>query len=178
MLLGLESLKPSLTPVGPPLRVMRGLLRAVGTAGAVRSARAWRAGAVRVVTADGLDGLIAIHACDVTPELITLSSKLGTVTCEHLRSEGNLAAYRATEAQGRGAVGVDSVLVDAAGAEAAVDTLAETGVVRGLPIVEITLLRLRALLARRGPHRSSTCAPHASGIGRATLAQATCRTST
>lgn len=47
------------------------------------------------------------------------------------RAERNVAAYREAEAKGRGAVGVEGVLVDAAHVKMAEETLARAALISG-----------------------------------------------
>jgi hypothetical protein len=50
---------------------------------------------------------------------------------EIARAEANVAAYREAEAKGRGAVGVNGVLVDAAHVKMAEETLARAALING-----------------------------------------------
>jgi citrate lyase subunit beta/citryl-CoA lyase len=55
---------------------------------------------------------------------------LGT-SHEIARADANVAAYRESEAKGRGAVGVNGVLVDAAHVKMAEETLARAALING-----------------------------------------------
>jgi citrate lyase subunit beta/citryl-CoA lyase len=73
----------------------------------------------------GYSGKWAIH-----PHQIPVANNVYAPTPDEIASaEGNLAAYRDAEAQGRGAVGVNGVLVDAAHVKLAEETLARAALV-------------------------------------------------
>ncbi|UXA06993.1 CoA ester lyase [Mycobacterium sp. SMC-2] len=75
----------------------------------------------------GYTGKWAIH-----PDQVPVANRVYAPTADEIaRAETNLAAYRAAEAQGRGAVGVNGVLVDAAHVKMAEETLARAALIDG-----------------------------------------------
>ncbi len=73
----------------------------------------------------GYTGKWAIH-----PDQVPVANAVYSPTPEEIAlAERNLAAYREAEAQGRGAVGVDGVLVDAAHVKMAQETLARAALI-------------------------------------------------
>jgi len=77
----------------------------------------------------GYTGKWAIH-----PDQVPIANEVYAPTADEIaRAEANVAAYRAAEAKGRGAVGVDGVLVDAAHVKQAEQTLARAALINGSP---------------------------------------------
>lgn len=77
----------------------------------------------------GYTGKWAIH-----PVQVPIANTVYSPTAEEIAlAERNIAAYRAAEAKGRGAVGVDGVLVDAAHVKMAQATLARAALIDGSP---------------------------------------------
>lgn len=75
----------------------------------------------------GYTGKWAIH-----PVQVPIANTVYSPTAEEIAlAERNIAAYRAAEAKGRGAVGVDGVLVDAAHVKMAQATLARAALIDG-----------------------------------------------
>lgn len=75
----------------------------------------------------GYTGKWAIH-----PDQVPVANRVYAPTADEIaRAEANVAAYRAAEAQGRGAVGVNGVLVDAAHVKQAQQTLARAALING-----------------------------------------------
>jgi citrate lyase subunit beta / citryl-CoA lyase len=75
----------------------------------------------------GYTGKWAIH-----PEQVPIANQVYAPTADEIaRAERNVAAYRAAEAKGRGAVGVNGVLVDAAHVKMAEQTLARAALING-----------------------------------------------
>ena len=73
----------------------------------------------------GYTGKWAIH-----PDQVPVANAVYSPTPEEIAlAERNMAAYREAEAQGRGAVGVDGVLVDAAHVKMAQETLARAALI-------------------------------------------------
>ncbi|WP_374023966.1 CoA ester lyase [Mycobacterium sp. HNNTM2301] len=73
----------------------------------------------------GYTGKWAIH-----PDQVPIANRVYAPTADEItRAEANLAAYRAAAAQGRGAVGVNGVLVDAAHVKMAEETLARAALI-------------------------------------------------
>lgn len=74
----------------------------------------------------GYTGKWAIH-----PDQVPVANRVYAPTADEIaRAEANVAAYRAAEEQGRGAVGVNGVLVDAAHVKQAEQTLARAALIR------------------------------------------------
>ncbi|OJZ73678.1 CoA ester lyase [Mycobacterium paraffinicum] len=74
----------------------------------------------------GYTGKWAIH-----PDQVPVANRIYAPTADEIaRAETNLAAYREAEARGRGAVGVNGVLVDAAHVKMAQATLARAALIR------------------------------------------------
>jgi citrate lyase subunit beta / citryl-CoA lyase len=75
----------------------------------------------------GYTGKWAIH-----PDQVPVANRVYAPTADEItRAEANIAAYREAEAKGRGAVGVNGVLVDAAHVKQAQQTLARAALVKG-----------------------------------------------
>lgn len=75
----------------------------------------------------GYTGKWAIH-----PGQVPVANRVYAPTADEIaRAEANVAAYRAAEARGRGAVGVNGVLVDAAHVKQAQQTLARAALING-----------------------------------------------
>jgi citrate lyase subunit beta / citryl-CoA lyase len=75
----------------------------------------------------GYTGKWAIH-----PDQVPVANEVYAPTADEIaRAERNVAAYREAEAKGRGAVGVNGVLVDAAHVKMAEQTLARAALVNG-----------------------------------------------
>lgn len=75
----------------------------------------------------GYTGKWAIH-----PDQVPVANRVYAPTADEIaRAEANVAAYRAAEAQGRGAVGVNGVLVDAAHVKQAQQTLVRAALING-----------------------------------------------
>jgi citrate lyase subunit beta/citryl-CoA lyase len=75
----------------------------------------------------GYTGKWAIH-----PDQVPIANKIYAPTADEIaRAEANVAAYREAEAKGRGAVGVNGVLVDAAHVKMAEETLARAALING-----------------------------------------------
>jgi len=75
----------------------------------------------------GYTGKWAIH-----PDQVPIANEVYAPTADEIaRAEANVAAYREAEAKGRGAVGVNGVLVDAAHVRQAEQTLARAALVNG-----------------------------------------------
>lgn len=75
----------------------------------------------------GYTGKWAIH-----PDQVPVANRVYAPTADEIaRAEANVAAYRAAESQGRGAVGVNGVLVDAAHVKQAQQTLARAALING-----------------------------------------------
>lgn len=75
----------------------------------------------------GYTGKWAIH-----PDQVPVANRVYSPTAEEIaRAEGNIAAYREAESKGRGAVGVNGVLVDAAHVKMALETLARVDLING-----------------------------------------------
>lgn len=75
----------------------------------------------------GYTGKWAIH-----PDQVPVANRVYAPTADEIaRAEANVAAYRAAEARGRGAVGVNGVLVDAAHVKQAQQTLARAALING-----------------------------------------------
>jgi citrate lyase subunit beta / citryl-CoA lyase len=75
----------------------------------------------------GYTGKWAIH-----PDQVSVANKVYAPTDDEIaRAERNVAAYRDAEANGRGAVGVNGVLVDAAHVKMAQQTLARAALIDG-----------------------------------------------
>ena len=75
----------------------------------------------------GYTGKWAIH-----PDQVLIANEVYSPTADEIaRAEGNLAAYQEAEAKGRGAVGVNGVLVDAAHVKMAQETLARAALING-----------------------------------------------
>ncbi|MDG4664368.1 CoA ester lyase [Mycobacterium sp. 236(2023)] len=75
----------------------------------------------------GYTGKWAIH-----PDQVPIANQVYAPTDDEIaRAERNVAAYREAEAQGRGAVGVEGVLVDAAHVKMAEETLARVALING-----------------------------------------------
>jgi citrate lyase subunit beta / citryl-CoA lyase len=75
----------------------------------------------------GYTGKWAIH-----PAQVPVANEVYAPTADEIaRAEANVAAYREAEAKGRGAVGVNGVLVDAAHVKQAQQTLARAALVEG-----------------------------------------------
>jgi citrate lyase subunit beta/citryl-CoA lyase len=75
----------------------------------------------------GYTGKWAIH-----PDQVPVANRVYAPTADEItRAEANIAAYREAEAKGRGAVGVNGVLVDAAHVKQAQQTLARAALVNG-----------------------------------------------
>jgi citrate lyase subunit beta/citryl-CoA lyase len=75
----------------------------------------------------GYTGKWAIH-----PDQVPIANGVYAPTADEIaRAEANIAAYREAEAKGRGAVGVNGVLVDAAHVKQAEQTLARAALVNG-----------------------------------------------
>lgn len=73
----------------------------------------------------GYTGKWAIH-----PDQVPIANRVYAPTADEItRAEANLAAYRAAAVQGRGAVGVNGVLVDAAHVKMAEETLARAALI-------------------------------------------------
>ncbi|MEE2853479.1 MAG: CoA ester lyase [Actinomycetota bacterium] len=76
----------------------------------------------------GYTGKWAIH-----PDQVPVANEVYAPTADEIaRAQGNVAAYREAEAKGRGAVGVNGVLVDAAHVKQAEQTLARSALINGL----------------------------------------------
>jgi citrate lyase subunit beta/citryl-CoA lyase len=74
----------------------------------------------------GYTGKWAIH-----PDQVPIANEVYTPTADEIaRAEANVAAYREAEAKGRGAIGVNGVLVDAAHAKMAEETLARAALIK------------------------------------------------
>lgn len=74
----------------------------------------------------GYTGKWAIH-----PDQVPVANSVYAPTADEIaRAEANVAAYREAEANGRGAVGVNGVLVDAAHVKQAEQTLARAALIR------------------------------------------------
>lgn len=74
----------------------------------------------------GYTGKWAIH-----PDQVPIANEVYTPTADEIaRAEANVAAYREAEAKGRGAVGVNGVLVDAAHVKMAEETLARAALIK------------------------------------------------
>jgi len=75
----------------------------------------------------GYTGKWAIH-----PDQVSIANEVYAPTADEIaRAEANVAAYREAEAKGRGAVGVNGVLVDAAHVKMAQQTLARAALING-----------------------------------------------
>jgi citrate lyase subunit beta / citryl-CoA lyase len=75
----------------------------------------------------GYTGKWAIH-----PDQVPIANQVYAPTADEIaRAERNVAAYREAEAKGRGAVGVNGVLVDAAHVKMAEQTLARAALING-----------------------------------------------
>ena len=75
----------------------------------------------------GYTGKWAIH-----PDQVPIANEVYAPTADEIaRAERNVAAYREAEAKGRGAVGVNGVLVDAAHVKMAEQTLARAALING-----------------------------------------------
>ncbi|MCP2625412.1 CoA ester lyase [Mycolicibacterium smegmatis] len=75
----------------------------------------------------GYTGKWAIH-----PDQVPIANEVYAPTADEIaRAERNVAAYREAEAKGRGAVGVEGVLVDAAHVKMAEETLARAALISG-----------------------------------------------
>ncbi|AKS32021.1 HpcH/HpaI aldolase/citrate lyase family protein [Mycolicibacterium goodii] len=75
----------------------------------------------------GYTGKWAIH-----PDQVPIANEVYAPTADEIaRAERNVAAYREAEAKGRGAVGVEGVLVDAAHVKMAEKTLARAALISG-----------------------------------------------
>ncbi|MEB4209795.1 CoA ester lyase [Mycobacterium sp. 94-17] len=75
----------------------------------------------------GYTGKWAIH-----PDQVPVANQVYAPTADEIaRAEANVAAYRDAEAKGRGAVGVNGVLVDAAHVKQAQQTLARAALING-----------------------------------------------
>ncbi|ORA20064.1 HpcH/HpaI aldolase/citrate lyase family protein [Mycobacterium arosiense] len=75
----------------------------------------------------GYTGKWAIH-----PDQVPVANQVYAPTADEIaRAEANVAAYREAEAEGRGAVGVNGVLVDAAHVKQAEQTLARAALING-----------------------------------------------
>ncbi|MBZ4557734.1 CoA ester lyase [Mycobacterium avium subsp. hominissuis] len=75
----------------------------------------------------GYTGKWAIH-----PDQVPVANQVYAPTADEIaRAEANLAAYREAESNGRGAVGVNGVLVDAAHVKMAQQTLARAALING-----------------------------------------------
>jgi citrate lyase subunit beta/citryl-CoA lyase len=75
----------------------------------------------------GYTGKWAIH-----PDQVPIANEVYAPTADEIaRAERNVAAYRQAEAKGRGAVGVNGVLVDAAHVKMAQETLARAALING-----------------------------------------------
>jgi citrate lyase subunit beta/citryl-CoA lyase len=75
----------------------------------------------------GYTGKWAIH-----PDQVPIANEIYAPTADEIaRAEANVAAYREAEAKGRGAVGVNGVLVDAAHVKMAEETLARAALING-----------------------------------------------
>lgn len=75
----------------------------------------------------GYTGKWAIH-----PDQVPVANEVYAPTADEIaRAEANVAAYREAEAKGRGAVGVNGVLVDAAHVKQAEQTLARAALING-----------------------------------------------
>ena len=75
----------------------------------------------------GYTGKWAIH-----PDQVPVANEVYSPTADEIaRAERNVAAYREAEAKGRGAVGVNGVLVDAAHVKMAEQTLARAALING-----------------------------------------------
>jgi citrate lyase subunit beta/citryl-CoA lyase len=75
----------------------------------------------------GYTGKWAIH-----PDQVPIANEVYAPTVDEIaRAEANVAAYREAEAKGRGAVGVNGVLVDAAHVKMAEQTLARAALING-----------------------------------------------
>ena len=75
----------------------------------------------------GYTGKWAIH-----PDQVPVANEVYAPTADEIaRAEANVAAYREAEAKGRGAVGVNGVLVDAAHVKQAQQTLARAALING-----------------------------------------------
>jgi citrate lyase subunit beta/citryl-CoA lyase len=75
----------------------------------------------------GYTGKWAIH-----PDQVPIANEVYAPTTDEIaRAERNVAAYREAEAKGRGAVGVEGVLVDAAHVKMAEETLARAALISG-----------------------------------------------
>ncbi|MGO9506440.1 MAG: HpcH/HpaI aldolase/citrate lyase family protein [Mycobacterium sp.] len=75
----------------------------------------------------GYTGKWAIH-----PDQVPVANQVYAPTADEIaRAERNVAAYREAEAKGRGAVGVNGVLVDAAHVKMAEQTLARAALING-----------------------------------------------
>ena len=75
----------------------------------------------------GYTGKWAIH-----PDQVPIANEVYAPSADEIaRAERNVAAYRDAEAKGRGAVGVNGVLVDAAHVKMAEQTLARAALVNG-----------------------------------------------
>jgi citrate lyase subunit beta / citryl-CoA lyase len=75
----------------------------------------------------GYTGKWAIH-----PDQVPIANEVYSPTADEIaRAEANVAAYREAEANGRGAVGVNGVLVDAAHVKMAEETLARAALING-----------------------------------------------
>jgi citrate lyase subunit beta/citryl-CoA lyase len=75
----------------------------------------------------GYTGKWAIH-----PDQVPIANAVYSPTADEIAlAERNVAAYREAEAKGRGAVGVNGVLVDAAHIKMAQETLARAALIDG-----------------------------------------------
>ncbi|MCV7443561.1 citryl-CoA lyase [Mycobacterium paraense] len=75
----------------------------------------------------GYTGKWAIH-----PDQVPVANQVYSPTADEIaRAEGNIAAYREAESKGRGAVGVNGVLVDAAHVRMAQELLARAAAIGG-----------------------------------------------
>lgn len=75
----------------------------------------------------GYTGKWAIH-----PDQVPVANEVYAPTADEIaRAQANVAAYREAEAKGRGAVGVNGVLVDAAHVKQAEQTLARAALING-----------------------------------------------
>lgn len=75
----------------------------------------------------GYTGKWAIH-----PDQVPVANEVYAPTADEIaRAQANVAAYREAEAKGRGAVGVNGVLVDAAHVKQAEQTLARVALING-----------------------------------------------
>ncbi len=75
----------------------------------------------------GYTGKWAIH-----PDQVPIANEVYAPTADEIaRAERNVAAYREAEAKGRGAVGVEGVLVDAAHVKMAEEILARAALISG-----------------------------------------------